>query len=57
MKGNRNKIIKKSKKKVFLLLANMDEFTIPMSYIKRIKRNNGHISELIIKKRLLKNFE
>lgn len=54
MKGNRNKIIKKSKKKVFLLLANMDEFTIPMSYIKRIKRNNGHISELIIKKDYLK---
>lgn len=54
MKVNRNKAIKKSKKKVFLVLDNMDGFIIPMSYIKRIKKDNGKISELVVKKDYLK---
>ena len=52
MKVNRNKKIKKTE--VRLLLENMDEFVIPMSYIQRIKRDSGHISELVVKKDYLK---
>lgn len=52
MKVNRNKKIKKIE--VRLLLENMDEFVIPISYIQRIKRDRGHISELVVKKDYLK---
>ena len=52
MKVNRNKKI--CKREVRFLLENMDEFIIPMTYIKRIKKDNGYINEIVVSKEYLK---